>query len=123
MIDLIKELAILIPDDPENKAGWGPFTLPDRCDWMASVFWYHDHYYEVGPNIDPPMRLSDIDWRIFKALTILAEQPADPMERCCRAKDICKYWPIMRSAGHYLYARHHRKNELPRGNGSTEEST
>jgi len=71
---------------------------------MQSVFEMHDRYYDIGPASE--MRLSEIDWRIFKALTIAAELPDDPMDRCHRAADICKYWPIMRSAGHYLYNRH-----------------
>ncbi len=109
-MDLLKELAKLLPTDKNNSAGYGPFRLPDRCEWMQSVFSYHDYYYLIGPDAD--MRLSDIDWRIFKALTIAAELPDDPMERCHRAKDICEYWPIMRSVGHYLYGRHKgEKNE------------
>lgn len=103
-MELLKWFATFIPVDPDTKGGLGPFTIPDRCHWMESVFAYHDHWYVIGPRID--MRLSEIDWRIFKALTIAAEEAEDWMERCHRAGDICTYWPIMRSAGHYLYARH-----------------
>lgn len=102
-IDPLKWLAKLLPRDSNNTAGFGPFRLPKECLWMEPVFRMHDHYYDVGPDAD--MRLSDIDWRIFKALTIAAETVEDPMERCHRARQICKYWPIMRSAGHYLYGR------------------
>jgi hypothetical protein len=103
-MDVIKWLASFIPRDPETKGGLGPFNLPERCAWMEPAFKYHDYYYDIGPK--EGMRLSDIDWRIFKVLVITAEQATDPMERCHRAKDICRYWPIMRSAGHYLYNRH-----------------
>ena len=103
MFDLVKWIAKLIPRDPSNEAGMGPFRLPESARWMDSVFVMHDHYYDVGPENN--MRLSDIDWRIFKALTILAEQPEDTIERCHRAYDICRYWPIMRSFGHTLYGR------------------
>lgn len=102
-MDLLKWLARLIPRDPNNTGGFGPFRLPEDAAWMNQVFEYHDYYYDVGP--ESGMRLSDIDWRIFKALTILAEQSEDPMERCHRAAQICEYWPIMRKAGHYLYNR------------------
>lgn len=105
-MDILKYLAKFIPRDPDNTGGFGPFRLPKRAEWMNQVFKYHDYYYDIGPGMG--MRLSDIDWRIFKALTIAAELAEDPMEKCHRAKDICKYWPIMRSAGHYLYARHKR---------------
>lgn len=104
-MDLLKELAKLLPIDPCNRAGYGPFRLPEECDWMEPVFAYHDHYYIVGP--DAGMRLSEIDWRIFKALAIAAELPEDWMERCHRARQICEYWPIMRSVGHYLYSRNY----------------
>lgn len=102
-MDVLKWLASFIPRDPSNEAGMGPFRLPDSALWMNSVFVMHDYYYDIGPGSD--MKLSDIDWRIFKALVILAEQPDEPMERCRRARDICRYWPLMRSADHYLYGR------------------
>lgn len=102
-MDIIKWLAKLLPRDPNNTAGYGPFRLPDDCDWMQPVFSAHDRYYDVGP--DAQMSLSEIDWRIFKALTIAAELPEDTIERCHRAHQICRYWPIMRSVGHYLYNR------------------
>jgi hypothetical protein len=107
MVDVLKWLARFIPRDPNNTGGFGPFRLPKRALWMNQVFKYHDYYYDIGPK--SKMRLSEIDWRIFKALTITAEQPEDWMERCHRAKDICKYWPLMRSFGHYLYNRHGEK--------------
>lgn len=102
--DPLKWLARLIPRDPSNAAGMGPFRLPEDAAWMQPIFNYHDHYYDVGPSSG--MSLSEIDWRIFKALTIAAEQAEETMERCHRARQICRYWPIMRSAGHYLYKRH-----------------
>ena len=104
-MDILKWVASFLPRDPSDTGGYGPFRLPARADWMNAVFVYHDHYSDEGPKQNPPMRLSDIDWRIFKALTILAESPEDPMERCHRAADICEFWPIMREAGHYLYNR------------------
>lgn len=102
--DPLKWLARLIPRDPNNTGGFGPFRLPERAQWMNAVFKYHDHYYDVGP--ESGMKRGDIDWRVFKALVILAEQAEDEVQRCHRAHDICKYWPIMRSAGYYLYNRH-----------------
>lgn len=108
-MDLLKWLAKFLPRDPKNEGGFGPFKLPERALWMNAVFKYHDLYYDIGPGSG--MRLSDIDWRVFKALVILAETAEDPIERCHRARDICEFWPIMRSAGHYLYARHSPKTE------------
>jgi len=102
-MDILKWLASFLPRDPSNDAGFGPFGLPDSALWMNEIFQFHDLYYDKGPENN--MRLSDIDWRIFKALTIKAEEPEDYIERCHRAHDICTYWPIMRRAGHYLYNR------------------
>lgn len=101
---ILRRLARFIPHDPVTRAGLGPFTLPASAQWMESVFAYHDFYYDIGPANN--MRLSDIDWRIFRALTIAAAQAEDPMQRCHRAHQICLYWPIMRRAGHILYNRH-----------------
>jgi hypothetical protein len=108
-MDLLKQLAKLLPTDPSDRAGYGPFRLPQDAEWMESVFRYHDYYYEIGP--EAGMKLSDIDWRIFKALSIAAEIPDDTIERCHRAHQICDYWPIMRSIGHLLYGRHREGTE------------
>jgi len=93
-----------IPEDPSDEPGFWFLRLPKRCDWMRSVFRYHDYFYRIGPKYD--MRLSDIDWRTFKALVIAAEVPEDPMERCHRANDICRYWRLARIGGHSLFNRH-----------------
>lgn len=106
MIDILKELAKLLPEDSQEGGGYGIFRLPESARWMESVFKYHDHYYEIG--VENNMALSDIDWRIFKALTIKAETEPDLIKRCSMVHDICRYWPIMRSVGHYLYGRHRK---------------
>lgn len=105
-MDILKELAKLLPVDPDNSAGYGPFRLPERARWMERVFEDHDRYYLIGPGLYPPMHLSEIDSRIFNALVILANTEPDLIRRCQRFHDVCDYWPIMRSVGHYLYGRH-----------------
>lgn len=66
------------------------------------------------------MRLSEIDARIFKALSIAATQESlDWMEQCHRIGDICEYWPIMRSVGHYLYNRQGEKQNEEQCNART----
>ncbi len=105
-MDVLKWLAHFLPVDPDPTGGFWIFRLPERCKWMGSVFEAHDRYYIEGPLLDPPMRLADIDWRVFKALTMAAESEPDLIKRCHRAKDICKYWRIMRACGHALYNRH-----------------
>ena len=102
-MDILKWLARFIPRDPSNEAGFGPFRLPPECDWMQEIFAFHDMYYDAGPAAG--MKLSDIDWRIFKALAIKAETEPDLIERCHKVLQICEYWPIMRKVGHYLYDR------------------
>jgi hypothetical protein len=104
MMDVLKWLARFIPRDPQTGGGFGPFRLPERARWMNVIFEYHDLWYDIGPDSD--MRLSEIDWKVFKALAILAESEPDLIKRCQKVHDICKYWSIMRSAGHYLYNRH-----------------
>lgn len=110
-IELFKEIASLIPEDEENKAGFGPFTLPKEAAWMEQVFaQYHDPYYKVGPGIG--MELHEVDVRVAKGLFIVATK-ADLSwkEQATRIEHICLYWSIMRSAGHYLYARNYKNKE------------
>lgn len=102
-MDVLRWLARYIPVDPNPDGGLWIFRLPERARWMNAVFVYHDNYYIQGPMMG--MKLSDIDWRVFKSLTILAETEPDLIKRCHRARDICRYWPIMRTAGHILYDR------------------
>jgi hypothetical protein len=104
MPDLLKWLARFLPRDPNNTGGFGPFRLPKRALWMNEIFKYHDLWYDIGPKHG--MRLSDIDCRVWKGLCLLAEEEPDLIKRCHMYHDICRYWPIMRSAGHYLYNRH-----------------
>lgn len=105
-MDIPKWLASFIPEDSSDKAGFGPFTISESAAWMEHIFRdYHDRYYKIGPSCG--MRLSEIDVRIFKALTIAATLPElDTIEQCHRIAEICFYWPIMHKAGHYLYRRH-----------------
>ncbi len=118
-MDILKWIASFIPRDPSNEAGMGPFRLPSpECDWMQEIFEYHDLWYDIGPKSGMP--LSDIDWRIFKALSIKDEEPIENIERCHRVLQICEYWPIMRKAGHYLYKRNYIPLGTPNGK---EEST
>lgn len=108
-MDILKIIAKQIPRDPESKGGFWVFQLPDDCEWMQGVFKYHDLYYDIGAKAG--MRLSEIDARIFKALSIAAtHSDLDWMEQCHRIRQVCRYWPIMRSAGHYLFNRH-KENE------------
>ena len=103
-MDILKWLARQLPVDENDSAGFGPFRLPESASWMESVFKYHDYYYRIGPELD--MKLSDIDWRVFKALVIKAETEPNLIKRCRRVRQICRYWPIMRTFGHYMYGRH-----------------
>lgn len=113
-MDVLKWLAKWIPEDKTKRSGWGPFNLetldPEAAAWMGPILrQYHDPWFKQGPELDPPMRLSDIDVRIWKALTIAATLPElDPIVQCHRLKDIAFYWPKMHSAGHYLYGRDKR---------------
>jgi hypothetical protein len=112
-MDVLKWILKFLPEDPNPNAGFWIFRLPESAMWMNRVLVYHDEWYRTGPKIG--MRLSDIDWRIFKALTIYIETVEDPMERCQMVQDVCRYWPIMRRVGRKLYGRHRTQaeKELP----------
>lgn len=102
-MDILKWLASFLPRDPSNRAGFGPFGLPSRCEWMQRAANLHDWDYDKGPKEGE--RLSTIDSDLFNRWVIEAMSCPDPMDRCHRIANICEFWPIARKAGHYLYDR------------------
>lgn len=109
-MDILKWIFKWIPEDPDPTGGFYAFRLPKSCEWMNDVLEYHDRWYRDGPKIG--MKLSDIDWRIYKALTIRIEQEMDLIKRCHMAEQVCWVFPIMRKVGRKLYGRSRTEMEL-----------
>jgi hypothetical protein len=97
----LKWLLNLLPQDPSDEAGWGPFRLPADADWMQRAARLHD--IEFRESVTSGRRLSEVDSDLFWRWALLARNAEDPMEQCRRMKQICKYWPIARKVGRYFF--------------------
>jgi len=92
-----------LPQDSNNSAGWGPFRLPSpECDWMQRAAEQHDYEYQHSGDQGNRERCSEADARLF-ANWVRAADSFDPIERCRRYGQICKYWPLARGFGRYLW--------------------
>jgi hypothetical protein len=96
----LKWLINLFPAEKDDSAGWGPFRLPDDCDWLQRAATKHDQDFEEAAT--DKERLSTVDARLFENW-VRAAQAFDPIERCKRYGQICKYWPIARMSGRYFW--------------------
>lgn len=102
-MDILKKLLnYILPEDPDDSAGYGPFRLPSpECDWMARAATLHD--WEFTNAEKSGKRLSEVDWELFYRWVLEAKSEQDPAKRCHRAREICRYWPLARIAGRYLW--------------------
>lgn len=100
-MDLLKWLAKLIPRDPRDTAGIGPFRIPSDHPFQRAAP-THDFRYDNPTE----QRLSEVDWELFNAWFFITRAEPDPIKRCHLARDMCDWWPYARIAGHYLYGRH-----------------
>lgn len=97
----LKWLLNLLPVDKDDSAGWGPFRLPDDAEWMQRAARLHDQAFRESG--ESGQRLSEADSDLFWRWTLLAHNAEDPIERCRRMQQICKYWPLARGFGRYLW--------------------
>jgi len=97
----LKWLLSKLPQDPSTKAGWGPFRLPADCEWMQRAAELHD--YDYARSATSGQRLSDADAALFWRWAFEAHHEDDPIKRCRKFTQICRYWPIARNFGRYLW--------------------
>ncbi len=98
----LKWLLNRLPVDSSDSAGVGPFRLPaPRCDWMQRAAKLHDN--DFLNSHDGSKRLSEADADLFWRWALEAHAEQDPIERCRKFSDICKYWPLARRFGRYFW--------------------
>jgi hypothetical protein len=97
----LKWILSFLPEDPSTQAGWGPFRLPEECDWMQKDAEVHD--YDYSRSGTSGQKLSEADGNLFQRWAMRAMQEEDPIKRCRKFTHICKYWPIARNFGRYLW--------------------
>lgn len=97
----LKWFVNLFPAESDNSAGVGPFRLPERCEWMQRAANLHDYEFEHASKNGK--RLSTVDAELFWRWALEAHAEIDPMKRCQKFGDICRYWPIARTVGRYFW--------------------
>lgn len=96
----LKWILNLLPTDESDTAGWGPFKLDPEHPFQRAAR-LHDISFRNSATSGE--RLSEVDWQLFWRFAMIARAEQDPIKRCRLANDICKYWPLARSFGRYLY--------------------
>jgi hypothetical protein len=91
----------LLPEDPDDSAGYGPFRLPAECEWMQRAAKLHDYEFEHAEGRGK--RVSEVDFDLFYRWVLEARSAEGPLERCKRASQICRYWPIARRFGRLIW--------------------
>jgi hypothetical protein len=91
----------VLPQDQNDSAGLGPFRLPDDARWMERAAHLHDLAFRDSPESGD--RLSAVDAHLFWRWAMEANSHPDPIQRCKRMGQICKYWPLARAVGRYVW--------------------
>jgi hypothetical protein len=99
---IISWLKKLLPEDSSNDCGYGPFKLP------------HDHPFTRGCNLHDfefaqahrgkgEKSLDQVDWELFYRWVMIARAETTHSGKCALARDICRYWPLARGFGGFLW--------------------
>lgn len=91
----------LLPQDENDSAGLGPFRLPSDAAWMERAAHLHDLAFRDADFSG--RRLSEEDSQLFWRWALEAHSHPDPIQRCKRMGQICKYWPLARAVGRYVW--------------------
>ncbi len=97
----LKWFLSLLPPESDNSAGWGPFRLPTDAEWMQRAATLHDYDFENSKKSG--RKLSEADSDLFYRWTLEAHAEPDPIKRCHKFAQICRYWPLARGFGRYLW--------------------
>lgn len=93
-------LSKILPKDPSNDCGFGPFKLPHDHPFTRAC---ELHDFEFVESATSGRRLSEVDWDLFYRWVLIAGAEADPIKRCRLASEICTYWPLARRGGRLLW--------------------
>lgn len=102
----LKSILNALPQDPDDSAGWGPFKLPPEHPFHRAARLHDIAFRNSATGTD---RLSEQDWLLFWRFVMLARAEPDPIQRCHLAMDACRYWPLARHFGRYLWDENTKK--------------
>lgn len=97
---LSKVLSRIIPRDTERAAGYGIFKLPDGH-WMHRAAGLHDDAFDYASQNDES--LHEVDWMLFYRWVLQVNTNPNYEERCNMALEICRYWPLARYFGRFMW--------------------
>jgi hypothetical protein len=97
-----KLLSHLLPEDPSNDCGYGPFKLPHDHPFTRGCN-LHDFEFEQAHRGKSDKTIDQVDWELFYRWTMIARAAPTHAKRCELAGEICRYWPLARSVGALLW--------------------
>ena len=92
----------ILPEDKEVGCGYGPFKL-SRDHPFTPACNLHDWEFDRANAGDADKPLAQVDWDLFYRWVLIAKAQKDPEHRAALALEICRYWPLARKVGAYLW--------------------
>lgn len=101
-------LRFFVPVDNSDKAGYGPFKLPDNHPFQRAGQ-VHDFYFEEAKHyktIGLPLGVEtrdEADIKLFRMFAFIAMNAATPKRKIELMLDCCSFWPLARQVGEFIW--------------------
>lgn len=92
----------ILPEDPEPGCGYLWFKLPVSHPFAAACD-IHDYYFGLAHEKKSEKTLDQADEELLWRWVFTAHNQLDPKRRCALMEDACRYWPLARALGKYLW--------------------
>lgn len=97
-----KLLRFFFPSDAENRAGYGPFSLPDGHPFHRAGA-VHDFYFEEAKKGKTEIDLDFADLKLIQMFYALANNAQTIHDKLALMEDLCAYWPVARKVGKFIW--------------------
>ena len=98
----VKVLRFFVPADGSDRAGYGPFRLPEHHPFHR-IGAIHDFYFEEAKNGKKWAQLDDADLKLANGMFHLAMNAPTKTEKLELLCDLCAFWPLARQVGKYIW--------------------
>lgn len=91
-----------IPEDPSPQCGYGPLSLPIDHPFTRGCALHDFAFLEAKEGVSE-RSLEEEDILLFRRWFYIATNASSVEERIMLLHDICRYWPLARGLGPYLW--------------------